>query len=1117
MYEAQLLMTLGKIPSLAEKHGRDLVPILLSFASTNESSKTSRTKLVAWLELFSKFVNPKALYASSDVYDFYMTLLPHPDRKLQELSLSCLLTYRPPTLTQYKDQLLLLFDDTKWRDEVTNLEIWKLEADERKEFVPVLIRIFFGMMLERKGHGSGGVDKRPALLSVLSSCSGDELELLIDLMVAPFLDQVNFDVSSDGVWVMGEMELKVSPKQQIGFLIFLADVLKNLGSLIVKAWPRLLAVTLTLAAHAQRQLQDQQEGDADDIEDGEDIENRPNSDILQKQLRVVRQLGLKRIAEFHRIPVDFDFNCYIGELFRTVISPRIPHLDRENTQAPSALFELLDVWSLRADTAKFLALYDNRALKKIYDCIVAKNVKPVVLLRIFSLVERLLDMSSENEDIANLLIKPYMMGLLDNLAAAVQTISEAGSIVDGIAQREVALLSRLSSFITDSTQATTLLSVFVPQLRKASKVISEKAKVDMLKVLRDLMPLVPCLTDEQDAIHLDTYDSLSYLFQLLRSRQGRIAACEAFTAMANAIKGFKPLADLLSSLNAFSAKHIEDIDFDRRLTAFATLNEDQYASLSAKDWKPLLHNMIYCIQDEGELSIRTNASLAMKRFLDSVASNDSSELKANFTRILLPGLKRCLRSKSDPIRTEVMNVFAHTVSKCNGLTTLQDMQVLLAGGDEEASFFNNIFHIQVHRRTRALRRFADFCDEPGFHSATLQEIFLPIVNGFISDRGDHHLVNEAISTLGRIAKHLSWSAYYTLVQQYLKLIQDNSSAERTYTRALVSVLDNFHFSLEEKLVEPPSTTDLVDNEVHKNRQTLGAPSNLSMKIHAVVNDKLLPTLLKHLEQKGELEDPNRTLIAVGIAKISLHLPEPSKSLNVSKLLTIISQIFRSKSQETRDLTREALCRIVVILGLNYLPQAIKELRDALHRGPHLHVLAFVTHALLVHVTSPEHLESFNKLDNSALDVAHVSAEVIFGQSGKDVTSEGFKTKMKEVRGSSSRGIDSFAILAKHTSPTAMSDLLLPIKAILQETESVKIMQSVDEILRRISIGVSTNANFKPEDLLLFCYTLISQNARFFQQPVTDPKKRGKKVHDEIVQLKRKLDGESSHYAHNSWR
>jgi U3 small nucleolar RNA-associated protein 20 len=35
---------------------------------------------------------------------------------------------------------------------------------------------------------------------------------------------------------------------------------------------------------------------------------------------------------------------------------------------------------------------------------------------------------------------------------------------------------------------------------------------------------------------------------------------------------------------------------------------------------------------------------------------------------------------------------------------LQEMKVLLAGGDEEANFFNNVLHFQVHRRSRALRR-----------------------------------------------------------------------------------------------------------------------------------------------------------------------------------------------------------------------------------------------------------------------------------------------------------------------------------------------------------------------------------------------------------------------------
>ena len=280
--------------------------------------------------------------------------------------------------------------------------------------------------------------------------------------------------------------------------------------------------------------------------------------------------------------------------------------------------------------------------------------------------------------------------------------------------------------------------------------------------------------------------------------------------------------------------------------------------------------------------------------------------------------------------------------------------------------------------------------------------------------------------------------------------------------------------------------------------------------------------MKHLDKRDELEDSNRISIAVGITKIALHLPSPSQNLQISRLLTVVSQILRSKSQETRDVVRETLCRIAVILGPSRLPEIIRNLREALLRGPHLHVLAHVAHALLVHVTAPEHKAKFEDIDDCVPDLVHVSSEVIFGESGKDVESEGFKTKMKEVRGSSSRGMDSFAILAKHIKPSAVSGLLYPLKSIMYETESLKTMQSVEEVLGRIAVGINQNAYFGPTELLTMCHSVITQNARFFQHTVKQHSakaRRGKRevVYDVVVQTKRNLPVENDHYAHNSWR
>ena len=60
---------------------------------------------------------------------------------------------------------------------------------------------------------------------------------------------------------------------------------------------------------------------------------------------------------------------------------------------------------------------------------------------------------------------------------------------------------------------------------------------------------------------------------------------------------------------------------------------------------------------------------------------------------------------------EVLGVIVYLVEHCKQIASLQEMRHLLENGDEEANFFNNILHIQVHRRPRALRRLADHCEQ----------------------------------------------------------------------------------------------------------------------------------------------------------------------------------------------------------------------------------------------------------------------------------------------------------------------------------------------------------------------------------------------------------------------
>ncbi|KAK0189706.1 hypothetical protein F5146DRAFT_1052188 [Armillaria mellea] len=1093
-YEMQLVTTLGQCSSLAEKHNHDLISYFFSVIDTDSKSKTPRQKLALWLTLFSKFTNPKALYATDKLRDLYFSLLSHPDRSLQSVALSCIFTYKSRSLLLYEDKLRLLLDTTRWRDELTSLSLAEIEPHNRPEIIDVIMRLLFGIMLEKRGR-SRGYDRRTTILGVLDGCTEEELGLLVDLMVKPFAaDRHSHQVEPFTVQSTGQ----VSEKQQMGFLALLGDLLKNLGPRLTSYWPALLGTTINTLSSAQTRLtHSSQAADSSDDEVDDQDEDAVDDLPVAKATRAIRQLGTKRFSDFFQCPVSFNFEPYLQASFTSFISPRIPLLDKENIQSPSALLELCFVWSKSVDHAMALVRYDTQLLPQIYNCLVATNVKPAVVSRILDIIERLLALSSEEPAILQSILKPHLPLLLTNMTMLIER--KKGS-EDLLAERQITVLSQLAPYSTNADEAKMLLRLFTPSLRKSFKVVSEKVKTDLLTIVSHLIPLVPELKDDSSTEYNKLYDALSQMFQTLRSRNSRLSLMAAFQSLGAGSTTLQTFVGLLQSLNSYSPKRLDEPDFDRRLKAYTELNESS----------------LYSIQDPDELAIRNSAAHSMRRFIDRVATC-APDFVASFSRILFPGLKNSLRSKNELVRAEALGVLAYAVTTCEDNAAVQDMRMLLANGDEEANFFNNIQHVQIHRRSRALRRLADQCDEHPPRNSTLAGILIPLISHYLvpTSPANHHLVNDAITAVGRLAKHLAWGAYYALIQSYMRLSKARDESEKTYVRTLVSLLDNFHFSIDEQA----SSEGAEDVEADENEQPNNSKSlkNVS-RISDAVNNRLLPELLKFIESRDSTtEDTTRIPISIGIVKVALHLPPSLGEPQITRLLTVTCQILRSKSQETRDATRDALARISVTLGPKYLPLVIQELRGALLRGPHLHILSYTTHALLVHVTSPEHASVFHTLDDCVSGVAHISAEVIFGESGKDVRSEDFKTKMREVRGSSSKGLDSFSILAKHVTPPYISGLLSPLRSIMRETESVKVMQLVDEVIKRITTSLNVNTHLIPTDLLSLSHTLITQNAQFLKEAPSRKKFKSKVKDDVVVQLKRQVTVDNDHYSNNSYR
>lgn len=316
----------------------------------------------------------------------------------------------------------------------------------------------------------------------------------------------------------------------------------------------------------------------------------------------------------------------------------------------------------------------------------------------------------------------------------------------------------------------------------------------------------------------------------------------------------------------------------------------------------LVYECIRCLYDS-ELAIRVAALASLKRFIDDICdwsfgcSEDPLSLSGGDQRldsavtsfppdggwldllksILIPSVRNGLRQSTDVIKRGFVSLLAHTVKYFGRRFNMSGQQeaihhddaftrllvdtfhadlLCLHHEDPDQDFFENITHLQIHRRIRALGKLrsllkrtappSEFKDEAaevtltstmtfeggrenhdakevvsgddtgndiestmvlldgpvtalGISSLThvLQPLALHTLIGDDFTKKDHlPLLQESAAFLGALALHLPWSHYMKLIKMLLKFLDRNrADREKVLLSALCAVLDGFHFDM----------------------------------------------------------------------------------------------------------------------------------------------------------------------------------------------------------------------------------------------------------------------------------------------------------------------------------
>lgn len=1095
------LRVFAAAPNVAEKHSRQIVPLFLSWAlhdeddempsssSPTESHAATGTQLswgfkdrLAMLALFGQFINPKVLYKSSEVYEALLGLLCHGNSEIQKSCLNALFTWKSPHLLPYQENLLNLLDEKRFRDEIAvfvhvGRDDSVIEEEHRGELLPVLLRILYGRMISKAGANSGQAGqagRRKAILRTLSLLPDQDFELFMQLAFGP-LGQVQVVQAGHANEQSFSQEL-ASPRRQTGLLKMIETVFEALQSRMYPYAERALNVTIYCLVRACRAIAKEQAVDDADSERGR----------IVNVLRNIRQLCIRCLDLVFSISLDKDWTPYVRIVFDEVINPRMQNFAIETAQGVSGLLRLFHTWVSAPRSCFYLVRHNDIVLTKVTDCLGVDSARDEVKLFVMDeILVPLIELSNaknleEREDMTDYapaeirseVLSPYTEHILSHLGRLLKRGPSRPVLISG-----VQTLSLLAPCVESSQETSSLISITTYLLRQPRDRVSPKTKSGLLRILEHFLPLYDPQEDTQ--LSQQVFEAICSLFDYFRDDQNREVLSRVFIALAGHDSELTEVASLCADLNSISRKRLE-VDYECRLQAFRKINEELWDKFNAKQWRPLLFNMLYHVKDEEELAIRSSASFGIKRFIEkatSSADRGSDEFEPILMNVLFSALQNGVRQKSELVRSEFVSALGYFVNLNPTRAAVQDMHVLLAGNDDEASFFNNILHIQQHRRLRALRRLAAEASKGKLQALNISTIFIPLIEHFVfdqaGDEGAHNLTAEAVATIGAVAEWIDWNQFRSIFRRYRGYMQSKPELEKNIIRLLGRMSDaltnavNQMNSMENGVGED-EMTGVEPSEPLKPTLSRSIPS--TSKVSTELTTHFIPFLTDFIHHKEESEMSLRLPAAVTAVKLLKLLPEDDMAIRLQPVLLDVCSILKSKVQESRDTARKTLNDIALLLGPAYFGYILKELRNTLTRGYQRHVLSFTVHSMLVATT-----DDFKQgdLDYCLAELTSVVMDDIFGAIGQEKDAEEYVSKMKEVK--SNKSFDSMELLAKNSTVKNLAHLVRPLQALLREKLTTSIVRKIDELLRRIGVGLLRNPGAESRDLLVFCFEVITES------------------------------------------
>ncbi|XVF65313.1 hypothetical protein PTKIN_Ptkin09bG0238000 [Pterospermum kingtungense] len=1083
--------------------------------------------LKEWLSLLKLMRNPRSFYRSQFLKDVLQyRLLDENDAEIQERVLDCLLLWKDDFLLPYGQNLKNLINSKYLREELTTWSLSKeaglIDEGHRVYLVPLVVRLLIPKIRNLKTLASrknASVHLRKAVLGFIAQLDAHELPLFFALLLKPLQIISNEDDCASNLYQKPNISVDefhslkylkyftvenitaLSWKKKYGFLHVIDDVIGVFDEFHVGPFLNLLmGCVVRVLASCSSSIEIARVAKSSSVNDHPGVElisedkdsavaNHVMTGMDIKHFKDLRSLCLKIVSLVLNKYEDHDFGCEFWDIFFTSVKPLIDGFKQEgsSSEKPSSLFSCFLAMSRSLQHVSLLCREKN-LVPDVFSILTIPTASEAIISCVLKFISNLLDLECELDDEKSL-IKSVIYSNLEALVCSLHHLflsdnASKRKLVRCPGETEIRIFKLLSKYIRDPLLAKKFVDILLPFLSK--RVQGSDICLEGIQIIRDI---VPVLGSER------TTEILTAVAPLLISVKLdiRVFICDLLDVLARTDSSVLVVARHVRQLNSTSAFELDELDYDTIGRAYEEIGIGFFHAVPVDHALLILSQCVYDMSSE-ELILRHHAYRLLLTFLDFSAKIFGKEVtdhhetaeemieddKGCWTRACVQRIinKFLLKHMGDAIsrgisvKKEWIDLLREMVIKLPQLANLNLFRALCSE-DADQDFFNNIIHLQKHKRAKALSRFADVISKSYMSKDIINKVFIPLFFNMLFDLRhgkDENVRIACMQALASISAKMEWKSYYALLLRCFKEMRMNPDKQKVLLRLICFILDQFKYS---QFCFSQGEKDSSDNipgfeassAISSALQKDGS-STMVAEIQTSLQKTVLPKIQKLLSSDSDNFNVNISLAALKLLKL---LPGDIMESQLSSIIHRISNFLKNRLESTRDEARSALAECLKVLGLDYLQFIVRVLRSTLKRGFELHVLGYTLNFLLSKTLSSS---TYGSLDYCLEDLLSVVENDILGDVAEEKEVDKIASKMKETR--KCKSFETLKLIAQRiTFKIHALKLLSPFTTHLQKHVTPKVKAKLENMLKHIADGIECNPSVNQTDLFIFVYGLIA--------------------------------------------